>query len=158
MAAVLDKGIATILLVADLDDVAKVAEERVQVLVGGEGSQIADVDGHYIHWRPVEDGCIVGLLLGRINHRLAVGRNTSGHHSSMRHRLGLRHGWLTLLVGPVDADLAGAEPFAVHFRDCTNGTFLTAVGDKTISTSATRLHVPHDTRLGHVAESLESLQ
>lgn len=155
---ILDKGVATILLVANLDNVAKVGEERVQVLVCGEGGQVSHIDGHDIHRRPVVDGRVVGLLLGRIDHCLAVGRHAGRHHSSVHHRLGLGHGRLAFLVCPVDANLAGAEPLAIHFGDCANGTFLAAVGDETVSASAARLHVPHDARLGDIAESLECLQ
>lgn len=76
----------------------------------------------------------------------------------MLHGRRLSHRRLPFLVGPIDTNLARAEPLAVHLRDCAKSTLLSAVRNEAIATSAASLHVPHDARLRDIAEGLKGLK
>lgn len=74
------------------------------------------------------------------------------------HSLLLRERWLTLLVGPVAANGAGTEPFAVHRAEGLLGFATVAECDKAVTAGASCLHIPHDACLGNAAEGGESLE
>ena len=146
MSVHLDEGEATISLEARLDNVAKVLKERDQILLSSVRGQVANV------------AC--GLPIGSLvdNHVIAVdavGREVvvtigSGRgHAHLLHGSLLGDGRLALLVGPVAANGAGAEPLAVHRAQSLLGIGAIAESNEAVSTRPASLHVPHDPSLRH---------
>lgn len=147
---ILDKGVATVLLVLEVDNVSKVLQHGHQIVRAGEWRQVTNVDG----------GLPVGSLME--NHVVAVGINHThgGRVARVTTVANIRvHdvGVLLLLRGPIASDGSAAQPFTVHSREGLLGVGTLAEGNKSVPTAAASGHVPHDARLNHAAKYRECL-
>ena len=107
----LDKRKAPIRLEPSLHHVTEVLKERYQIVLSGVRSQVSDVNGG-LPLRSLGDDHVVALDTMCREVVVTVGSGRSHAHGG--HSCLLRDRRLALLVGPVAADGARTEPFAVH--------------------------------------------
>lgn len=150
-----DKGKATIRLQAGLKDITKILEERNKIVLRRVGSQVAHI-ACGLPLRRLLDDHVVALdtVCGEVV--VAERRGRGDSHGS--HRLLLRDGRLSLLVGPVAADGARTKPFAVHRAQRFVGIPTVTEGNKSISTRASSFHIPHHASLRYRTKRRESLE
>ncbi|RXK34164.1 hypothetical protein BBD39_06140 [Arsenophonus endosymbiont of Bemisia tabaci Asia II 3] len=151
----LDEGETTVRLEASLGDVAKVLEQRDEVVLSGVGSEVADVASGLPSGSLLNDH-LVGV--GALGGEAVVTEGGSRSESHLAHSLLLGVRRLALLVGPVAADGARSEPLAVHVGESLLGVAALTESNETVATRATGLHVPHDAGLGDGAEGREGLE
>lgn len=89
---------------------------------------------------------------------MVVSERSGRRHAHGGHGLLLGNGRLALLVCPIAADRARAEPLAVHGAERPFSIGAVAESDETVAARPAGLHVPHDTRLGDGAKGRESLK
>ena len=150
-----DESKATVRLETSLGDVSKVLEKGNKVVLGGVRGQVADV----------ASGLPCGSLLnnhlvrvGALGGEAVVAEGSGRGHAHLCHGLLLGVRRLALLVGPVAANGARTEPFAVHVGESLLGIATITEGDEAVAARATSLHVPHNTGLGNGAKGGESLE
>lgn len=145
---------ATVSLETSLKNIAEVLEERNQVVLGSIRSEVADIAGS-LPLRSLLSHHVVAL--DAVSREVVVTERSGGSHAHGSHSLLLRDRRLTLLVGPVAADGTRAEPFTVHRSESLVSLSAIAESDKSVSTGATGLHVPHHTGFRYRTESREGL-
>lgn len=155
MSVHLNEGKATVGLEARLDHVAKVLEERDQVVGGGVGGQVSNVAGCLVGRGLIEDHLVALHAVGR---EVVVAIGSGRGHTHGLHRLLLSNRGLALLVRPVAADSSGSKPLSIHGAQSLLGIWAVTEGHETISARAASLHVPHDASLRDRAKDGEGLR
>lgn len=151
----LDERKTTVGLHANFGEVADGLEEGDEVRLGAVRDKIADVNGGVEGRGLLDHGLVREGTALEVDRR----RSTASTSASWASR-GATADWqaaLGLLVGPVDADGAGSEPFAVHGGDGLLGIGLVPKGKETVTARLARVHVPHDAGVGHGTEGGEGL-
>jgi hypothetical protein len=144
-----DKSETSIRLHSAFQDSSKIHKKRSEIVLASVRGEVATVAGGLSRWRLSND-LLVGLH--------AVGGKwwmieLRGRHAHLHHCLLLRKGWLAFLICPVAANLACAQPFSIHGSDGFVCVFSLAVGNKSIASGATSLHIPHDASFGDFSEN-----
>lgn len=155
MGVQLDEGEASVGLEARFDDVAKVLEERHQVILRGVRRQVANIARRLPSRRLVHHHLIAVDTLGR---EMVVAKRRGRGHADLLQGLLLCHGRLALLVGPVAADRARPEPLAIHGAQRLLGIWAVAEGHEAISPRPACLHVPHDPGFGDRSKRRKGLR
>lgn len=150
----LDEGEAAVRLEASLNDIAKVLEEGNQIVLSGIRSEVADIAGG-LPLRSLLNDHVVGL--SALSGELVVSVRSSWCHADGSHGRLLRERRLSLLVGPVAANSARAQPFSIHAAQSLFSLPAILESDESVATGAASLHVPHHTSLGNSTKSSESL-
>ena len=150
----LDEREPTVGLKASLENVAEVLEQRHQVILRGVRGQIADVAGGLPLGSLLDDHVIT---LHTLSGEVVVSKRSGGGHAHGSHGLLLRYGRLTLLVGPVAADGARSKPLAVHSVESLISIGAVPESNKSVSTRASSLHIPHHTSFGDRTKGGEGL-
>lgn len=152
----LDESETAIRLEASLGDIAEVLEQWNEVVLGGVGSEVANVASS-LPLRSLGKNGIVRLdaLGGEL---VVLAERTGRGNTHLGHDLLLSERGLTLLVGPVATDSTGAQPLAVHGAESLLGFGAITESNEAVATRAAGLHVPHDTGLGNAAKGGESLE
>jgi hypothetical protein len=152
----LDESETAVRLEARLGNVAKVLEQRDQVVLSGVRGEVADVAGSLPLRSLCEDSVVrLDALSGEL---VVLAKGTRRGNTHLGHSLLLGERRLALLVGPVAADGARAQPLAVHRGQGLVGLGAVAEGNKAVATRAAGLHVPHDAGLGYTAKGGEGLE
>lgn len=151
----LDESEPPIRLEASLDNISEVLEEWDQVILGGIRSQITDVASCLPCWGLLNNHIVA---LNSMGGKVMVAEGSGRSHAHCRHCLLLRDGWLSLLIRPVASNSARPKPFAIHRTKCLLCILTLAEGNKSISSGAPSLHIPHDASLRHRAKGGESLE
>lgn len=138
-----------------LHDITKVLEERDEIVLRGVRGEVANVAGG-LPGRGLGDDHVEAV--DAMSREMVVSERGSGRHAHLGHGLLLCDGGLALLIRPVTANRARAEPLAVHGAQGLLGLRAVAEGNESIATRATRLHVPHNPSLRDGTESGEGLQ
>lgn len=150
----LDKRETAVSLKASLENIAKVLEQRNQIVLSRVRGQIADIASG-LPLRSLLNNHVVAL--NALSREVVVTKWGGRSHAHGSHGLLLGDRGLALLVGPVAANGARSQPFAIHRVQCLVGVGTVPKSDKPISTRASSLHVPHHTRLRDRAKGRESL-
>lgn len=107
----LDEGETTVGLKASFQNIAKVLEQRDQIVLSRVRSQVADIASGLPLWRLLDHHVVA---LDALSREVVMAERGGGSHAHGSHGLLLRDGGLALLVGPVAANRARSKPFAVH--------------------------------------------
>jgi len=143
----LDKSKATVGLHTNFGKIADGLKERDEVRLGAIWDEIADIDRRVIRWRLLYDR----FVRQRSTLEVDGGRSVASP-TRTRRRHGTNSTTLGLLVGPIDTDSTRTEPFTVHGRNGLLSISLIPECKEPISTRLSRVHVPHDTGIGHGAK------
>lgn len=151
----LDECKAAIGLKTSFEDVTEVLEQRDQIVLRGVRRQVAHVAG----------GLPLGSLLNNhvitldaMSGKVVVTKGDSRGHSHGGHGLLLRDGRLALLIGPVAPNGTGTKPFTIHGAQSLVSVLALTEGHETVTTRASGLHIPHDTRFRDRAKGRKGLQ
>ena len=140
----LDEGESAVGLEARFDDETKVLKQGNNIVRGGVLGQVAHVDCG-LPARSLRYNDIVAT--DAVSRELVVAERSRGSHAHGLHGLLLSNRWLPLLVCPVTTDGTRAQPLSVHGAESLLSFRTVTEGNKTITTRAASLHVPHDTGL-----------
>ena len=146
---------ATVGLETGLHNIAEVLKERDEIVLGGVGSEVADIASGLPAWSLLDDHIVA---LYAMSGEMMVAVWSGGCHAHGSHGLLLSDRRLSFLIGPVAADRARAKPFAVHSTQRLFSFTTLTEGNEAVATGATSLHVPHDASLGNASEGRESLE
>ena len=149
-----DEGKATVSLQASLQNIAKVLEQRNQVILCGVRGEVANIAGG-LPLRGLLNNHIIAL--NTMGWEMVVGEGCSWGHAHGCHSLLLGDGRLALLVSPVAANGTRTEPFAIHGAQGLVSVRTLTESNETIATRASGLHIPHHTGLGYGTKGTESL-
>lgn len=150
----LDEGKTTVGLETSLHDVAKVLEERHQIVLGGVWGQVTHIARGLPLWGLLDHHVVA---LDAMRREVVVTERRGRGHAHCGHGLLLGDGRLSLLVGPVASNSAGAKPFTIHRGQGLVGLVAVAESNKAVATRTTGLHIPHNPGLGHRAKCIERL-
>lgn len=154
MSIQLDESKSTVSLEARLNNIAKVGEQRHEVILSRVRSQIADIASG-LPRRCLADNHVVAVYTMGGKVMVAVG--CCWGHAHGLHGLLLGDRGLALLVGPVAANGARTQPLSVHRAQSLLSLGTITESNKTITTRPAGLHIPHDTSLGDRAEGRKGL-
>ena len=150
-----DKSKAAIGLKTSFQDVPEVLEQRDQVVLSGVRCQVTHVAG----------GLPLGSLLNNhvitldaMSGKVVVTKGDCRGHSHGGHRLLLGDGRLTLLVGPVAPNGTRTQPFTIHRAQSLVSVLALTEGHEAVTTRASGLHIPHDTRFRDRAKGRKGLE
>lgn len=152
----LNESESTVRLEASLCNIAEVLEQRNKVVLGGVGSEVADV-ASCLPLRSLGKDGVVGLdaLSGEL---VVLTEGTGRGNTHLGHGLLLSERGLTLLVCPVATNSTRTQPLAVHGAESLLGFSAVTESNEAIATRAASLHVPHDASLRHATKGGESLE
>jgi hypothetical protein len=150
----LNEGESAVRLETRLGDIAKVLEQGDQVRLCSIGGQVADIASRLPLRSLLDNHLVAPDAMGE----LVMPKRSGGRHSHGGHGLLLGNGGLALLVSPVAADRARAQPLSVHGTERTLGISALTEGDEAIAARPSSLHVPHDTSFGYGTKCAERLQ
>lgn len=150
-----DKRESTVGLQTGLNHVAEVLEEWDEIGLRGVRGQVTHIARGLPLWGLLDDHVVALDAVGR---EMVMTEGRGRRHPHGGHGLLLGNGRLTLLVGPVATNSAGAEPLPIHRTQSLVGVRALAESNKAIATGPASLHIPHNTSLGYRAKGRESLE
>lgn len=151
-----DESETAVRLETSLGDVAKVLEQRDQVILRGVRGEVANVAGRLPCRGLVDDRLI---RLNTCSWELVVLSVRSGRsHAHLDHCLLLSKRRLSLLVGPVATNCARAQPLAIHGTESLVGVAAIPKSDKSVTARAASLHIPHYASFRDTAKGGEGLE
>lgn len=137
----LDECEATVRLEAGLNNIAKVLEERYEVVLGGVRSEVTDVACRLPSGSLLDNHVVALDAVGR---KVMMTERSGRSHAHSRHGLLLGDGRLSFLIRPIAADGARSKPFTVHGAQSLLRILTLAERNESITSGATSFHIPHD--------------
>jgi hypothetical protein len=151
----LDESKTTIGLEAGFCDITKILEQGDKVCLRSVGREIANIASSLPLGSLLDNHIKTLYAMGG---KMVMPEGSGRCHAHRCHGLLLGNGRLTLLVGPVAADGARPQPFAVHRTERTFGVGTVAESDEAVAAGSACFHIPHDARFRHNTEGRECLK